>query len=192
MMAVQAVCERAVLTPDFSYWRLGNSASNPLNLHVSGVSQGRLFAVSEIYSLQMPLHQGHRDYADHLNGRSETMAWIRRAKLCWRSLVPITRSVTGGNGADFRRLLERDQIGGSGWRRGRDSNPRYPQRHNGFRDRPVRPLRHLSEREGGVWQTRRVKSSRFRRRAPARKGFCALTLQHLPAYTPRSAALGSS
>src|SRR3546814_9821586 len=30
------------------------------------------------------------------------------------------------------------------WRRGWDSNPRYPCEHNGFRDRPVRPLRHLS------------------------------------------------
>jgi hypothetical protein len=30
------------------------------------------------------------------------------------------------------------------WRRGRDSNPRYPQGYNGFRDRPDRPLRHLS------------------------------------------------
>ena len=29
-------------------------------------------------------------------------------------------------------------------RRGRDSNPRYSYPHNGFRDRPVRPLRHLS------------------------------------------------
>ncbi len=30
------------------------------------------------------------------------------------------------------------------WRRGWDSNPRSPQRLNGFRDRPDRPLRHLS------------------------------------------------
>ncbi len=30
------------------------------------------------------------------------------------------------------------------WRRGRDSNPRYSREYNGFRDRPVRPLRHLS------------------------------------------------
>jgi len=31
------------------------------------------------------------------------------------------------------------------WRRGRDSNPRSPDKEdNGFRDRPVRPLRHLS------------------------------------------------
>lgn len=30
------------------------------------------------------------------------------------------------------------------WRRGRDSNPRYDCSHNGFRDRPIRPLWHLS------------------------------------------------
>ena len=30
------------------------------------------------------------------------------------------------------------------WRRDRDLNPRYPRRCNGFRIRPVRPLRHLS------------------------------------------------
>ena len=30
------------------------------------------------------------------------------------------------------------------WRRDRDSNPGWAQTHNGFRDRPVRPLRHLS------------------------------------------------
>ena len=32
----------------------------------------------------------------------------------------------------------------SKWRRGRDSNPRYGYPHNGFRDRPVQPLWHLS------------------------------------------------
>src|ERR1017187_8014511 len=30
------------------------------------------------------------------------------------------------------------------WRRGWDSNPRYVCTYNGFRDRPDRPLRHLS------------------------------------------------
>ena len=36
-------------------------------------------------------------------------------------------------------------IGAAGkWRRGRDSNPRTTCAVNGFRDRPVRPLRHLS------------------------------------------------
>ena len=30
------------------------------------------------------------------------------------------------------------------WRRDRDSNPGCPYGHNGFRDRPDRPLRHLS------------------------------------------------
>ncbi len=36
----------------------------------------------------------------------------------------------------------------SDWRRDRDSNPGWSCPHNGFRDRPVRPLRHLS---AGVW-----------------------------------------
>jgi hypothetical protein len=30
------------------------------------------------------------------------------------------------------------------WRRGWDSNPRYPQRYNNFRDCPIQPLSHLS------------------------------------------------
>src|SRR5215831_4988291 len=30
------------------------------------------------------------------------------------------------------------------WRRGRDSNPRNPCGFNGFRDRPIQPLSHLS------------------------------------------------
>src|SRR6476661_1735161 len=32
------------------------------------------------------------------------------------------------------------------WRRGWDSNPRYPQRYNNFRDCPIQPLSHLSAR----------------------------------------------
>src|SRR5579862_2316173 len=35
-------------------------------------------------------------------------------------------------------------IASRGWRRGWDSNPRYACTHNGFRDRPDRPLWHLS------------------------------------------------
>ena len=35
-----------------------------------------------------------------------------------------------------------------GWRRDRDSNPGWGHPHNGFRDRPVRPLRHLSAAGG--------------------------------------------
>ena len=38
------------------------------------------------------------------------------------------------------------------WRRGWDSNPRYACAHNGFRDRPVRPLRHPSA-GGGPYRT---------------------------------------
>ena len=33
---------------------------------------------------------------------------------------------------------------GEDWRRERDSNPRYPKGYNGFRDRRLRPLSHLS------------------------------------------------
>ena len=72
------------------------------------------------------------------------------------------------------------------WRRGWDSNPRYPQGYNGFRDRPVRPLRHPSAR-GSVGTGRRrprgpagprpartyLKGPRPRKRAPpARVGPC--------------------
>jgi hypothetical protein len=39
------------------------------------------------------------------------------------------------------------------WRRGRDSNPRYTCAHNGFRDRPIQPLWHLSTR-GRILVTR--------------------------------------
>lgn len=35
-------------------------------------------------------------------------------------------------------------------RKDRDSNPGYPKGYNGFRDRPVRPLRHLSNPDTGV------------------------------------------
>ena len=33
------------------------------------------------------------------------------------------------------------------WRRGWDSNPRYPSGYNDFRDRPIQPLSHLSASE---------------------------------------------
>ena len=36
------------------------------------------------------------------------------------------------------------------WRWERDSNPRYPRRYNGFRDRPVQPLRHPTT--GAFWR----------------------------------------
>ena len=38
------------------------------------------------------------------------------------------------------------------WRRGWDSNPRYPRGHNGFRDRPDRPLWHLSASAWSLWE----------------------------------------
>ena len=44
-----------------------------------------------------------------------------------------------GSEADASALLRME-----GWRRGWDSNPRYACTYNGFRDRPDRPLWHLS------------------------------------------------
>ncbi len=65
--------------------------------------------------------------------------------------VPLARRP----GAKARRLppnvpvvripLENTVISKTTWRRGWDSNPRYAQAYNGFRDRPVRPLRHPSD-----------------------------------------------
>src|SRR5207244_4311670 len=44
----------------------------------------------------------------------------------------------------FARSLTRRLLG---WRRERDSNPRYAYAYSGFRDRPIQPLSHLSAEE---------------------------------------------
>lgn len=54
-----------------------------------------------------------------------------------------------GQGGDTPLLAEKGgmpQQGNTGkeWRRERDSNPRYPEGYNDFRDRRLRPLSHLS------------------------------------------------
>src|SRR6266581_9195211 len=58
------------------------------------------------------------------------------------------------------------------WRRGWDSNPRYPVGHSGFRDRPIQPLSHLSSLSRGVLRrtprtprSLRASRSRFVRRS---------------------------
>jgi hypothetical protein len=60
------------------------------------------------------------------------------------------------------------------WRRGWDSNPRYGCPHNGFRDRPIRPLWHLSEHRrverGGPYRWRRSVTSQAAPRPP--RVFC--------------------
>ena len=48
-----------------------------------------------------------------------------------------------------------ERVVSGGWRRDRDSNPGWGHPHNGFRDRPVRPLRHppliaATHRRGGA------------------------------------------
>jgi hypothetical protein len=47
------------------------------------------------------------------------------------------------------------------WRRGRDSNPRWPLGQSGFQDRRDRPLCHLSEVVDSLWSI--IDSLRFRR-----------------------------
>ena len=60
---------------------------------------------------------------------------------------------------------------GSGWRRGWDSNPRYAHTHNGFRDRPDRPLWHLSVTRGGApYKHHPSPRNSLRRRRRARGG----------------------
>ena len=61
------------------------------------------------------------------------------------------RERAGDSGSRTRGRTRRRRVRGEGIRRrlpverrGRDLNPRWPKDHNGFRDRPVRPLRHPS------------------------------------------------
>ena len=61
----------------------------------------------------------------------------------------------------FARSLTRRLLG---WRRERDSNPRYPYGYSGFRDRPIQPLSHLSAEE----------STRSKAAFPARKPMLGL------------------
>ena len=63
---------------------------------------------------------------------------------------PTSQRSSIGQASVFRRksvpMAGRGPLWRGPWRRGWDSNPRYPQGHNGFRDRPNRPLWHLSAR----------------------------------------------
>jgi hypothetical protein len=65
----------------------------------------------------------------------------------------------GYNPRKQRQILAARQSGelvvSEGWRRDRDSNPGWGHPHNGFRDRPVRPLRHLSAQAGSAYADRK-------------------------------------
>ena len=69
----------------------------------------------------------------------------------------------------FARSLTRRLLG---WRRERDSNPRYPYGYSGFRDRPIQPLSHLSAEE----------NTRSRAPFPARKSMLSLDFGVLREY----------
>ncbi len=65
----------------------------------------------------------------------------------WANASEPRRAVPGSKSLGFRCFpAVFREIQEENWRRGWDSNPRYPRRYNGFRDRPNRPLWHLSAR----------------------------------------------
>ena len=64
----------------------------------------------------------------------------------------------GNSNCEFRDSL---------WRRGWDSNPRYPYGYNGFRDRPIQPLSHLSTPDSGFRRSRK-KDCIIARQSPSR------------------------
>jgi hypothetical protein len=61
------------------------------------------------------------------------------------------------------------------WRRGWDSNPRYPYGYNGFRDRPIQPLSHLSAPES-IFLRSRKKDCIIARQSLSRMPLSTLTL----------------
>jgi hypothetical protein len=70
-----------------------------------------------------------------------------RSKSCRRSGRNL--DVTSAGCAWVKRALAHNLLKLSkNKRRGWDSNPRWSYPHSGFRDRPVQPLQHLSERSG--------------------------------------------
>ena len=72
----------------------------------------------------------------------------RRRKLSpslTRSVPIVICATSGDRGSRCRRSCAKNNRLDAAWRRGWDSNPRYACTHNGFRDRPDRPLRHLSK-----------------------------------------------
>ena len=64
----------------------------------------------------------------------------------WRRALSGTATAPEGRGSAplSCALIAMSGLRGTKWRRGRDSNPRNACALNGFRDRPDRPLRHLS------------------------------------------------
>ena len=77
---------------------------------------------------------------DHLRALAQRVEVAEGEVRIMGSKSRLLQALTGKNGVNSVPTQ------GLKWRRGRDSNPRNAYALNGFRDRPVRPLRHLSKR----------------------------------------------
>ncbi len=75
---------------------------------------------------------------DHLRALAQRVEFADGEVRIMGSKTRLLQALTGKNGVNSVPTQ------GLKWRRGWDSNPRYALTHNGFRDRPDRPLRHLS------------------------------------------------
>ena len=80
----------------------------------------------------------NREFGTQMRQHSPNFALYSR-------LNRLSARLTRGTSATISESKISPEKQGTAWRRGRDSNPRYGYPYNGFRDRPVRPLRHLSE-----------------------------------------------
>ena len=73
------------------------------------------------------------------------------ANQIWRPCLRGYRLTLDGNvEGNWEEFIKLDLLFNDLWRRGWDSNPRYGCPHNGFRDRPNRPLWHLSDPGAGA------------------------------------------
>jgi site-specific DNA recombinase len=88
---------------------------------------------------------------DHLRALAQCVEVADKEVRIMGSKGDLLRTLTAGAGVVPGAPGVRSSV--PSWRRGRDSNPGYPQRHNGFRDRPDRPLWHLSSDTGAsAWR----------------------------------------
>ena len=139
------------LSPDFRALAMASKVASTV-LPASAFEVPVAFATAAIRSLL--LHGGwflfrmkfYGLYAETMENRPHLGTWRyfpdHRRGQKWKS---------GGNSGGMLcisviKLHKKQSSRQKHWRRGWDSNPRYPQRYNGFRDRPVRPLRHPSQR----------------------------------------------
>ncbi len=89
--------------------------------------------------------EGGGSRRDHLRALAQRVEVAEGEVRIMGSKSRLLQTLVSGNGVNAVPTQ------GLKWRRGWDSNPRYACTHNGFRDRPDRPLRHPSAGGGVAW-----------------------------------------